>query len=91
MTQTTRSGHKQSLIKDIPLTALGWELALPIFGGALIGYLIDRQWNTQYGFTIGLLLLGIALGYYNLYKHIEIEMLRLKRSKQTHPPEESST
>lgn len=75
--------RKLSLIKDINLTTLGWELALPIFIGALIGYLIDRQTDTHYFFIIGFILLGIGIGYYNIYKYVEIEMLRLKRSKKT--------
>ncbi len=81
---------KQALIKDIHLMSLGWELALPIFAGALIGYLVDRQFNTQYFFSIGLLVLGIGIGYYNIYKYIEIEHLRLKSSSKRTPPEELS-
>lgn len=80
MTKHTGS-TRRALIKDINLTSLGWELALPIFGGALIGYLIDRQTNTHYFFIIGFILLGIGIGYYNIYKYIEIELLRLKKCK----------
>lgn len=82
---------KQALIKDINLMSLGWELALPIFTGALIGYLIDRQFNSQYFFSIGLLVLGIGIGYYNIFKYIEIEHLRLKTSSKRTPPEEPSS
>ena len=89
MSKSVRNS-KQALIKDINLMSLGWELALPIFAGALIGYLIDRQFNTQYFYSIGLLLLGIGIGYYNIYKYIEIEHLRLKTSSKRTPPEERS-
>ena len=82
---------KRSLIKDINLTSLGWELALPIFSGALLGYLIDRQINTSYLFTIGLILAGIAIGYYNIYKYIEIEHLRLKHASKTNSQEGPSS
>jgi len=82
MSKSTGSS-KRALIKDINLMSLGWELALPIFAGALIGYLIDRHFSTHYFFSIGLLLVGIAIGYYNIYKYIEIENLRLKSSRRT--------
>ncbi len=88
MMRKNTSNSKQALIKDINLMSLGWELALPIFAGAIIGFLIDRQFNTQYVFSIGLLLSGIGIGYYNIYKYIEIEHLRLKTYSKRNPPEE---
>jgi ATP synthase protein I len=51
-------------------TSAGWDLALPIFAGVLIGYLLDRLLNTRYIFTLGFLVLGIATGYYNLLRSI---------------------
>lgn len=52
-------------------TSAGWDLALPIFAGVLIGYLLDRLLNTRYIFTLGFLVLGIATGYYNLIRSIQ--------------------
>lgn len=52
-------------------TSAGWDLALPIFGGVLLGYLLDRLLNTRYIFTLGFLVLGIAAGYYNLLRSIQ--------------------
>jgi len=72
---------KRTLLKDILLTSLGWELALPIFIGALIGYQIDQHTNSSYAFTLLCLLIGIIAGYYNVYKHIELEWLRNKVKK----------
>jgi F0F1-type ATP synthase assembly protein I len=51
-------------------TSLGWDLALPIFGGVLVGYLLDRALSTTYVFTLGLLFLGIAAGFYNVLRSI---------------------
>lgn len=76
-----KKDQNTSLIKGIGLTSLGWELAVPIFGGVLIGYQIDRLLRTQYIFTLVLLFLGIFTGYYNLYKRIELEMLKTKAAK----------
>ena len=50
---------------------IGWEIALPIFGGVLLGQLLDRLLQTTYIFTIGLLFAGIAMGYYNLARLIQ--------------------
>lgn len=52
-------------------TSLGWDLALPIFGGVLVGYLLDRALSTMYVFTLGFLLLGIATGFYNVIRSIQ--------------------
>lgn len=51
-------------------TSLGWDLALPIFGGVLLGHLIDQLLSTRYVFTLGLLVLGIATGFYNVLHSI---------------------
>jgi predicted F0F1-ATPase subunit len=51
-------------------TTLGWELALPIFGGVLIGYFLDRFLGTGHIFTLGLLFLGVVAGYYSLWRFI---------------------
>ena len=50
--------------------SLGWDLAVPIFSGVLWGYLLDRWLATGYVFTLGLLMLGIGVGYYNVARFI---------------------
>ena len=84
------SSEKTHLIKDINLSSLGWELALPIFICTLIGYLIDRQVASNHFVVIGFILLGIGIGYYNIYKYAEIEMLRLKKSRRDNGVERHS-
>ena len=76
------SSKKKRLIGDFVKTSLGWELALPIFGGAFLGYQIDRASSSQIAFTLIFTLVGIAVGYYSLVRHIEFEMLRLKVQKK---------
>jgi F0F1-type ATP synthase assembly protein I len=65
---------------------IGWELALPIFAGVLLGQLLDRLLETTYIFTIGLLFAGIAMGYYNLVRLIQRlrrqDRLRAERKKR---------
>ncbi len=52
-------------------TSLGWDLAVPIFGGVLLGYFLDQALSTRYVFTLGLLLSGIAVGFYNVIRSIQ--------------------
>ena len=68
-------------------TSAGWDLALPIFAGVLIGYLFDRLLNTRYVFTLGFLLLGVATGYYNLIRSIR----RLDRRSRRKAAREKET
>ncbi len=73
--------NNRSWTKDFNLISLGWELALPIFGGVFFGYQIDKHLHSQYTFTLILLAFGIIAGYYNLYRLIELEVLRTKAAK----------
>jgi ATP synthase protein I len=50
---------------------LGWLLALPIVGGALIGHLIDRKLGTGLTFALGLLGVGLAMAGYALWRHAD--------------------
>lgn len=51
--------------------SLGWDLAIPIFGGVLLGQFIDQKIGTDYIFTVGLLFFGISVSYYNLWKFVQ--------------------
>jgi len=48
--------------------SLGWELAVPIFGGVLLGHALDRWLSTGHIFTLGLLGLGVFIGFYSLWR-----------------------
>ena len=64
--------HEQQIWREaLRATSLGWDLALPIFGGVLLGYLVDRLLGTRYVFTLGFLMLGIATGFYNVLQAIQ--------------------
>jgi predicted F0F1-ATPase subunit len=64
-------------------TSLGWDLALPIFGGVLLGHLLDRRLGTRYAFTLGLLVLGIGTGFYNVARSIQrVEARERRRASQ---------
>lgn len=83
MTSTHNDSKSNGVLKDIPFTSLGWELAFPIFAGTFLGYQIDRHIvGEHYTFTLILLFFGIVAGYYSLYRVIELELLRAKIAKR---------
>jgi F0F1-type ATP synthase assembly protein I len=64
-------------------TSLGWDLALPIFGGTLLGHLLDRWLDAGYAFTLGLLVMGIFTGFYNVIRSIQrVDARERQRAKQ---------
>ncbi len=66
--------------------SLGWDMALPIFGGVLLGHFLDRWLHTGYIFTLGLLVLGVVTGFYNVVRairrEIERDQQRVQQEKQ---------
>lgn len=48
--------------------SLGWELALPIFMGVLLGHFLDTWLVTGYVFTLGCLFWGFAVSAYGLWR-----------------------
>lgn len=50
------------------LAGLGFELAASIAGGVLIGWWIDRRFGTSPKATVGLGLIGLFGGMYNLIR-----------------------
>ncbi len=73
----------------LAMSSLGWELAVPIFGGVLLGHLLDRRLDTGYVFTLGLLILGVGTGFYNLARSIQrLEARERKRAAQKHEEDE---
>jgi F0F1-type ATP synthase assembly protein I len=79
---------KSTLIRDFAKTSLGWELAIPIFAGAYLGHLLDKATGSAFIYLLILTFAGIALGYYNLMRHIELEvlMLKIKKKRQEEHP-----
>jgi len=73
-------------------TSLGWEIAIPIFGGVLSGYFLDRWLNTGYVFTIGLLFFGIMVSFFNLYRFAQrvISQEQARTTQEEEGQEENS-
>jgi len=70
MKRSDRDAWSAAWREALAATSLGWDLAVPIFGGVLLGHFLDRRLDTAYVFTLGLLVLGIGTGFYNVARAI---------------------
>lgn len=50
---------------------IGFAIAVPIAGGALVGVVIDRTWSTTPKATLSLLFLGVIVSFLNLYRTVK--------------------
>ena len=62
--------------------SLGWDLAVPICGGGVAGYLLDRHLGTGYVTTVGLLFFGVVVGFYNVGLRIQEELARDRHTEE---------
>ena len=49
---------------------VGWSVVVPMLLGAVLGQFIDRKAKTDYQWTLGLLVLGLALGCWNAWRTV---------------------
>jgi F0F1-type ATP synthase assembly protein I len=68
-------------------TSLGWDLALPIAGGVLIGHALDRRLQTGMVWTVALLFLGVVVGYANVMRRLHDEIERDRRRREGGEPQ----
>jgi hypothetical protein len=80
MKQRDRDVWSAAWREALRVTSLGWDLALPIFGGVLLGHLLDRRLDTGYVFTLGLMVLGVFTGFYNVMRSIQVALLTCSRA-----------
>ena len=70
-----RASKKNKMVKEkqniINYLSLGWEFALPIVLGVVIGYYLDQLLNTKYIFRLTFLIGGIAGSYINLFRIVK--------------------
>lgn len=52
-------------------TGLGFAIAVPIAGGALLGSYLDRKLGTTPKCTLSFLFLGIIIAFYSVYKLVK--------------------
>lgn len=64
---------------DLKASAIGWEIAIPIFSGPLIGFFLDRQFGTDVRWTMILMGVGLLVATYSVIKHVNQEMHKMNR------------
>jgi ATP synthase protein I len=79
-------------------SSIGIGMVLAIFGGLYLGVQIDRHFGTGYKFTVLLLLIGIIVGFRNIFVLIKkisrdeklvIKNLRSEPHRKRPPPKEA--
>lgn len=53
--------------------AVGWGVVAPMVLGIVLGRLIDQKAEMEYEWTLGLLVLGLAVGCYNAWRMVTKE------------------
>jgi len=51
--------------------AIGWMIALPTIGGAALGWWIQTRFETQFAWSVSLMLLGLAAGCYTAWRGVD--------------------
>ena len=58
--------NKQVVYKAALLSVYGWQLAIPVLLGIILGMLLDRIFPIQnFSWILNLILLGFVIGFYN--------------------------
>lgn len=71
--------------------SLGWDLGVPICGGALLGNWLERRFGIGYQVTIGLLVLGVMVGFYNVGRTLAREIERDRYRSQCEEEEDGGS
>jgi len=50
--------------------SVGWGVVVPMIVGIMLGRLVDRKAGTSYEWTLGLMVLGLALGCFNAWRMV---------------------
>jgi hypothetical protein len=65
--------------RALRISTLGWDLAVPITGAALLGHALKGRYHTGPVVTVTLLLLGVLVGAYNACRQLGVELSRERR------------
>jgi|GEM_PF-4254207 F0F1-type ATP synthase assembly protein I len=67
--------------QDLRASSLGWEIAIPIVGGAILGNYLDRKFDSGIYLTMILLVLGIMAAAYFVIRYIYAERALLEEDE----------
>lgn len=80
MEKITRRGRMFSA-RDLRATTIGWEIAIPIVGGPLLGFFLDRQYDTSPRWTLILLGVGILSAVAAVIRYVKYEFYVMNKEE----------
>jgi F0F1-type ATP synthase assembly protein I len=69
-TSSTFSSLSEAYRKLAPYLNIGYFFAASVTGMTLLGYYLDKKWQTDPWLTVCGAVLGIGLGFYNFFKTV---------------------
>ena len=67
--------------RDLRATTIGWEIALPIVGGPLLGFLLDRQLATSPRWTLILMGVGVLSAIAAVIRYVKYEFYVMNKEE----------
>jgi ATP synthase protein I len=68
--KTSRSQRREFWRHVSRVTVAGWLFVIPVVAGAYLGRYLDKKFITDISWTITLIIIGIAVGIYNVWHFI---------------------
>lgn len=68
--------------RDLRATTIGWEIAIPLFAGPLIGFLLDRRFDTGVRWTLILLVVGVIAAVAAIVRYVNYEMYMINKEQE---------
>jgi F0F1-type ATP synthase assembly protein I len=68
--------------RDLRATTIGWEIALPIVLGPLIGFFIDRSKDTGVRWTLILLGVGLVAAVTSVVRYVSHELHIMNKEEE---------
>jgi len=76
----TRRGRMFSA-RDLRATTIGWEIAIPIVGGPLLGFFLDRQYGSSPRLTLIFLGVGILTAIAAVIRYVKYEFYVMNKEE----------
>ncbi len=78
--KVTRRGRMFSA-RDLRATTIGWEIAIPIVGGPLLGFFLDRRLGTSPRWTLILLGVGVLSAIAAVMRYVKYEFYLMNKEE----------
>ena len=69
--------------RDLRASTIGWEIAIPLFAGPFIGFLLDRRLDTGVRWTIILLIVGLIAAITAVIKYVQYEFYLMRKELES--------